>query len=53
MILPYNQTGDLEMGSNGQLPLDFFESMGICDGMLWNVFQFSFYKQLKFHTQLS
>ena len=53
MILPYNQTGDLEMGSKGQLPLDFFESMGICDGMPWNMFQFSFYKQLKFCAQLS
>ena len=27
--LTYNQTGDLEMGSKGQLPLDFFESVGI------------------------
>ena len=27
--------------------------MGICDGMPWNVFQFSFYKQLKFRAQLS
>ena len=53
MILPYNQTGDLEMRSNGQSPLNSFESMGICDGMPWNVFQFSFYKQLKFRAQLS
>ena len=53
MILPYIQIGDLEMGSMGQLPLDFFETMGICDGIPWNVFQFSFYKQLKFGAQLS
>ena len=33
-FLPYNQTGDLGMGSKGQLPLDFFESMGICDGAI-------------------
>ena len=52
MVLPYNQTGDLDMGSKGQLPLDY-ESVGICDGMPWNVFQFSFYKQLKFRAQLS
>ena len=26
------------MGSKGQLPLDFFESVGICDGMPSNVF---------------
>ena len=35
---PYNQTGDLGMGSKGQLPLDFFESVGICDGAPSNVF---------------
>ena len=34
----YNQTGDLGMGSKGQLPLDFFESVGICDGAPSNVF---------------
>ena len=28
-ILPYNQTGDLGMGSKGHIPLDFFESVGI------------------------
>ena len=37
-ILTYNQTVDLGMGSKGQLPLDFFESMGICDGASSNVF---------------
>ena len=37
-ILTYNQTGDLGMGSKGQLPLDFFESVGICDGASSNVF---------------
>ena len=36
-ILPYNQTGDLGMVSNGQLPLDFLESVGICDGAPSNV----------------
>ena len=41
-ILPYNQTGDLGMGSKGQLPLDFFESAGICDGAPSNVFCFPF-----------
>ena len=30
-------TGDLGMGSKGQLPLDFFESVGICDGAPSNV----------------
>ena len=29
-ILAYDQTGDLGMGSKGQLPLDFFEKVGIC-----------------------
>ena len=29
---------DLGMGSKGQLPLDFFESVGICDGAPSNVF---------------
>ena len=29
---PMIKTGDLEMGSKGQIPLDFFESVGICDG---------------------
>ena len=29
------------MGSKGQLPLDFFESVGICDGAPSNVFKFS------------
>ena len=32
------QTGDLGMGSKGQLPLDFFKSVGICDGAPSNVF---------------
>ena len=31
-FLIYDQTGDLGMVSKGQLPLDFFESVGICDG---------------------
>ena len=30
------------MGSKGQLPLDFFESVGICDGAPSNVFKFTF-----------
>ena len=29
--IPYKQTCDLGMGSKGQLPLGFFESVGICD----------------------
>ena len=37
-ILTYDQVGDLGMGSKGQLPLDFFESVGICDGAPSNVF---------------
>ena len=37
-ILTYDQIGDLGMGSKGQLPLDFFESVGICDGATPNVF---------------
>ena len=40
--LAYSQTGDLGMGSKGQIPLDFFESVGICDGTPLNVFQFAF-----------
>ena len=36
--LTYDQTGDLWMGSKGQLPLDFFESVGMCDGAPSNVF---------------
>ena len=36
--LSYNQIGDLGMGSKGQLPLDFFESVGICDGAPSNVY---------------
>ena len=36
--LPYNQTGYLGMLSKGQLPLNFFESVGICDGVPSNVF---------------
>ena len=36
--LPYNQTGDLGMGSKGQIPLDFFDSVGICDGDPLDVF---------------
>ena len=36
--LPYNQTGDLGMESKGQIPLDLFESLGICDGAPSNVF---------------
>ena len=38
MFLPYDQTGDLGMGSKGQISLDFFESMGICDDAPRNVF---------------
>ena len=34
----YNKTGDLGMGSKGQLPLDFLKSVGICDGAPSNVF---------------
>ena len=30
--------GDLGMGSKGQLPLDFFQRVGICDGAPSNVF---------------
>ena len=37
-ILPYNETGNLGMGSNGQIPLYFFESVEICDGAPSNVF---------------
>ena len=37
-ILTYDQTGDLGMGSKCQLPLDFFERVGICDGAPSNVF---------------
>ena len=36
--LTYDQTVDLWVGSKGQLPLDFFESMGICNGAPLNVF---------------
>ena len=36
--LTYDKTGDLGMGSKGQIPLDFFESVGICDGAPSNVF---------------
>ena len=36
--LTYDETGDLRMGSKGQLPLDFFEIVGICDGAPSNVF---------------
>ena len=38
IFLTYDQTGDLGMGSKGQLSLDFFESVGICDGAPSNVF---------------
>ena len=31
------QTGDLGTGSKGQTPLDFFESLGICDGAPSNI----------------
>ena len=41
-ILHYNQTGELGMGLKGQLPLDFFESVGICNGAPSNVFCFLF-----------
>ena len=34
----YDQIGDLGMGSKCQLPLDFCESVGICDGAPSNVF---------------
>ena len=37
-FLTYDKTGDLGMGSKGQLPLDFFGSVGICDGAPSNVF---------------
>ena len=37
-FLIYNQTGNLGMGSKCHLPLDFFESVGICDGASSNVF---------------
>ena len=37
-ILPWDQTGDLEVGSKGQILLDFFESVGICDGAPSNEF---------------
>ena len=37
-ILTYNKTGDLGIGSKCQLPVDFFESVGICDGAPSNVF---------------
>ena len=37
-LLPYNQTGDLWMGSKGQLQLNFFESVGMCNGAPLNVF---------------
>ena len=40
--LTYGKTDDLGMGSKGQLPLDFFERVGICDGAPSNVFQFSY-----------
>ena len=35
--LSNNQTGDLGMGSKGQLPLDFFEGVGIYDGAPSNI----------------
>ena len=31
-------TGDLGAGPKGQIPLEFFESMGICDGTPSNEF---------------
>ena len=31
-ILPHGQSGDLGVGSNGQMSLNFFESEGIYDG---------------------
>ena len=37
-FFPYDQTGDHGMGSKDQIPLDFFESVGICDGAPSNVF---------------
>ena len=37
-ILTCEQTGDFGVGSKDQLPLDFFEYVGICDGAPWNVF---------------
>ena len=36
--LPEDQTVDLGVGSKGQIPLDFFESVGICEGAPSNVF---------------
>ena len=37
-MLPYNKTGDLGMGSKDHIQLDFFESVGICEGAPSNVF---------------
>ena len=37
-LFPYSQIGDLGMGLKGQIPLDFFESVGIRDGAPSNVF---------------
>ena len=58
-LLTYDKTGDLGMGSKGQLPLDFFESVGICDGAPSNVFLFfmlllssaDFFSKLTFSKQ--
>ena len=37
-ILPKDQIGDLGAGPKGRIPLDFFESVGICDGAPSNEF---------------
>ena len=37
-ILPYDQTGDPGVGSKGQIQLDCFKSVGICDGKPSNAF---------------
>ena len=34
----WDQIGDLGVGSKGQIPLDFFESVGICNGAPSNLF---------------
>ena len=36
--ISYDQTGEIQIGSKGQLPLDFFEGVGICNGEPSNVF---------------
>ena len=43
---PTIKTGDLGMGSKGQLPLDFFENVAICDGAPSNVFLYTLVKRI-------